>query len=388
MRRSSAATVCFAGLLCCSCTDSTGRVAPTLTAAVAPAATSVPANDSVELTFMFRDADENIIGAAPVSLSTTLTGLTFTPSSGTTLESGEFTTTVHAAVPGNAPITASVGGMSAVVLPAFSVCAPAALNVPGNAAGSMSPGQCFASERANALFSFTTASTGAVALTASSVFAQTLAVTTSVPQEHIVVTASQGTAFEWLLPTGSYQVRLGASAGAGAFAISAASVSGNSGCVQRYLATAVTVIGQSIAPSDCDFGDGTKYDSFGIYSSRGCTIRLQSSEFTPWVWLYDETTSLLDGRTELDPGHGAVLQLVACKYLGGPVFIWANTGEGETGGAYTLVVTLDGPAGVMQRVDTLHHAASTGPALGAAISRTEIRAARQRVITDAMREKQ
>lgn len=348
------ATTCFGvvlGLLACATADP-ARAA--LMADLTPPANSVPANEAVQFTFTFQDADGNVFAAVPVSVSTSLAGVTFTPSSGTTSESGEFTTRVLATTPGSAPITATVGGVTAVVLPSFAVCALDVLSVPGTFSGSVDVGQCYSeSGTSNALFGFSHAASGAIAFSLTSPFLATVAVTTAVPGDHIIVDASDTQDIEWLLPVGNYQARVGAGQAGGGFSLSVVPASGTSGCVQRYLATGVTLVGQTLAASDCDFGDGSQFDSFGIYSTSPCTIRLQSSEFTPWLWLYDQDTFQINGATGFEPGGEAVLGLSGCRYANGPVFIWVNSSEDEVGGSYTLSVVLSGASASVSTPDTV-----------------------------------
>lgn len=348
----------------CSATEP-ARLA--LTSTVAPTATSVPANESVGLTFTFRDVDGTLIASAPVTLSTTLSGAVFSPAAGTTTQNGEFTTVFQATNAGNAPVTASVGGRTAVVLPQFSVCAPVELGIPAIVAGSVVAGQCFSADRSNALYRFTLGASGVVSLSAAAVFAPTLAITPLTPDDHIIVAAPASEAVEWVLPVGTYQARVGAASGSGAFSLTSQFVAGNSGCVQRYLAIGATIAGQTLSAGDCDFGDGTKFDSYGVYSSRPCSIRLQTTEFTPFLWLYDVETFQINGTTGGAPGNDAVLGLPACKYLNAPIFIWVNTDVGETGGGYTLAVSFydPPPAATVAAPATLRlpHATPVRPAM-------------------------
>jgi hypothetical protein len=251
------------------------------------------------------------------------------------------------------------------------------LPMSGTVSASLTAGQCMSGGRSYALYSFALAATDAIAFTVTSGFAPKLTVTTSDPDEHIVVSASQATPVEWLLPQGPFQARVGADAGAGSFSLVASTVDGNAGCVQRYIATSITIIGQTIAAGDCNFGDGTKFDSFGVFSSRPCNIRLQSAAFTPWLWLYDKDTFQINGTTGFEPGSDAVLGLPACKYVNEPIFIWANTDEGESGGDYTLVVTFSGPAPAGASADEFIVAGNR--AVSAPFSRDAIRAMRAQV---------
>ena len=348
---------------------------PAVTSTLTPPVSSVPPNEGIELAFTFRDADGNLIASAPVSLSTPLPGATFTPASGTISADGVFTTVFEATTPGAAPVTATVGGRTAVVLPQFSVCTPVELDVPETVAGSLGAGQCFSASRSNALYRFTLSTSSVVSLSVAAVFAASLAITPLPPDDHIVVDAAQGEAVDWVLPVGAYEARVGAASGVGAFSLSSQAVGGTAGCVQRYIATGVTILGQNLGAGDCDFGDGTKFDSYGIYSSRPCSIRLQSIDFTPFLWLYDTETFLINGTTGEAPGNDAVFGLPACKYINAPIFIWVNTDEGEVGGNYTLVVTFPAvPPSLAPDTVRLVRAAHAVPAM----SRSTIRELRAR----------
>ncbi|HKS04736.1 MAG TPA: Ig-like domain-containing protein [Gemmatimonadaceae bacterium] len=358
-------------VVACGTTDPVrAAVKSTLT----PSVSSVASGEAVELSFTFRDADGNLLGSAPVNLSTPLAGATFTPPTGITTEGGGFTTVFAATAPGSAPVTASVGGRTAVVLPQFFVCAPVEIAIPASAGSTLRSGQCFSDTRSNAIYRFTLDATTVVSLSVASAFPASLSVTPLTPEEHIVVDADQGEPVDWMLPVGSYQARVGATSSFGAFSLTSQAVAGNAGCAQRYLATSATITGQSLGVGDCNFGDGTKFDSYGIYSSRSCSIRLQSTAFTPYLWLYDVDTFQINGTTGMAPGNDAVFGLTGCRYANGPIFIWVNTEEGESGGDYTLVVTLTGPpAGGASDTVRIVRATTTRPTITRAAMR-EMRA--------------
>jgi hypothetical protein len=143
------------------------------------------------------------------------------------------------------------------------------------------------------------------------------------------------------LPAGTYQVRVEASTGTGAFALNAASGAGNSGCVRRFLATVGVYGGQALATGDCDYGDGSFVDKYVVYSPNPCSFLLHSTTFTNFIFLMELGTGhFLDGRTGFDVGVDVLYGMPSCSYLGGPVEIWVLPDEGELGGSYTLTYAL------------------------------------------------
>ncbi len=79
-------------------------------------------------TFTFKDGFGNALGGVSVSLSSSLAGVTFTPSSGTTLADGTFSTSVSSTADGSASVTATVGGSAVTIsTPIVIIAAPSAL---------------------------------------------------------------------------------------------------------------------------------------------------------------------------------------------------------------------------------------------------------------------
>lgn len=242
--------------------------------------------------------------------------------------------------------------------------------IPGTLNGAVQASQCVSGGVPNAIYTFSTASSGGAAFTVTSPFPAVLNVKPEPPQESIGVVATPGAPLEWLLPAGSFQVRVGAQSGAGAFSLSSAITPGNGGCVTRFITVAGTFIGQQLAAGDCPFGDGTLTDIYGVFSSRPCSIRLQSAEFTPWLWLYEQNMFQINGTTGFDPGSDAVFGLPACKYQNGPIYIWVNSEVGESGGNYTLIVTFTGSASLSAPAAPVISAASVArpPATASSIA--------------------
>lgn len=85
----------------------------------------VAINTGTLLTFTFKDSYGNPASAASVSLSSSVVGSTFTPSSGTTGSDGTFVTTFRTPTVGATPITATVDG-AAVNLESLTVIDPCA----------------------------------------------------------------------------------------------------------------------------------------------------------------------------------------------------------------------------------------------------------------------
>jgi hypothetical protein len=96
-------------------TSSTFAVVPgpaTVQQSTMTAPANVTANADATLTFRFRDALNNALGGAAVSVSTDLAGATFTPPGGTTEADGSFTTVFRAPTSGAASVTVNIAGTS------------------------------------------------------------------------------------------------------------------------------------------------------------------------------------------------------------------------------------------------------------------------------------
>jgi hypothetical protein len=91
---------------------------------VALSATSITTNTNVTATFTFKDALGNPQVSKTVSLTASLAGATFTPSSGTTGSDGTFAATFRATTTGSATITATVDGTQLTISAPFTVIAP------------------------------------------------------------------------------------------------------------------------------------------------------------------------------------------------------------------------------------------------------------------------
>jgi hypothetical protein len=197
--------------------------------------------------------------------------------------------------------------------------------------------------RANSLHNFTVAAPTGAAFQVTSPFQALVEVTQNPPEPGIIVAPGTGSP-EWLLPAGNHQVRVGSTSVGGGFTLTSNTTASNSGCKRRFISAPGTYSGQSIAATDCEFGDGSWYDAFGIYSPRPCSIRFRGTAFLEkYIWIYDQFDVWLGTATvEFDPATDALIGLPACRYLNEPIFFWIGTADlGDVGevGPYTITVT-------------------------------------------------
>lgn len=305
------------------------------------------------LTFTFADAFGNRVANTPVSLSGNLTNASFSPASGMTNANGMFTTTVTAVTAGSLTITATVAGTPIVFSPVLvqEACAPGALTIPGLTTATVSSQGCVIASRPTAPFRFSTTGSGAVIFAVTASFPAAIDVTTDPPGDGIVVTGGQNVSGEWLLPAGTYLVRVGAVSGEGTFGMTASSGPGNSGQVVRLIATSGT-FAQTLGAGDFVFpqlfGDNSFWDLYRVQSARSCTITARKtgagSNLDLLLLLSDQSGELF--ALDDDSGGGTDPQIVLsqCQTAGGPITIMVNHYL-ETGtGPYDLTVTFGASA--------------------------------------------
>jgi hypothetical protein len=257
-------------------------------------------------------------------------------------------------------VIATVAGVALPFATAYTVvdlCPATAMAFPGNANGVLPSGQCVLFGVPSAAFRFTTASQVLASFTVTSSLADLgFEVTEDPPASNVSVGATQSpSTATWLLPAGTFQFHVGSMA-AGAFSVAGVVAPPAAGCAAVLLAAPGTFTGQTLAPTDCDFGDGSVFDEYIIASTLPCTITLHSTEFDAYLLALDLT----------DPDHlGSVVNVQNDNYQQGsldakvtlpvctaptaPLAILANTYAGQTG-AYVLTVALG--AGAAVRADS------------------------------------
>lgn len=91
--------------------------------------TNIVAGATIAVTFTFKDQYGNPIPGKTVTLSSSLAGVTFTPSTGTTSATGTFTTNMVATGAGTATVSATVDGVSISLPTAVTITAPATYTI-------------------------------------------------------------------------------------------------------------------------------------------------------------------------------------------------------------------------------------------------------------------
>jgi hypothetical protein len=337
----------------------------------------------VPMSFTFADAFGNALAGLPVTLSSGLAGALFVPASGTTSPEGTFESVFHPTAGGSATITATIGGSAFAFDTPFLIrefCRAAPLAIPGTATGTLPAEFCDASGRPAAVHAFSLAAAGAVAFTTTATFAPRVEVKTSVAEGNPeFLPTTQFPRVEWLLPAGSYLFRISAQSGTGTYTARADPVAGTSAATSRAIITSGTYTGQSLQLNDFDFGDGTVFDYYLMFSQRPCTITLRSTDFDAFLWVEDAIElQFTDDDDNSGGGTDARIHFEQCNNQGRPLGVYANSNPtpqlGPGLGSYTLIVEFDGlPAGVppdrRERVGI-----ETGIALRAALAAPALRA--------------
>jgi len=301
----------------------------------------------VPMSFTFVDSYGNPLAGLPVALASSLPGSSFVPNSGTTTAAGTFVSAFNTTSGGSATITATVDGHALVFDTPFVVsefCRPGALAIPGTVTGTLPSGLCDANGRPAAVYSFTLGADGAVAFTTTAAFAPRVEVKTRLTETNPeFLPTSAFPTVEWLLPAGAYLFRVSAQSGTGAYTVRGDPVAGTSGVVARAIVAGGTYAGQSLQINDREFGDGTVYDYFLMFSLRSCTITMRSTAFDALLWV-DDAIQLQFIAID-DNGAGgtdARVRLDQCHSQGRPIGVLANSNPtpqlGPGLGAYTLTI--------------------------------------------------
>lgn len=313
---------------------------------VTPPLTSIVQGDPTPVTVALRDDADNAIAGVEVTLSSPQAGVTFTPASGITGAAGTVNAVLTATGSTPVSINATVNGSTVAIGAPIGVCAVAPFAFPGTVNGTVTQGACVSLDRSTAAYRFTMPTAGGAAFSVTSAFIPPLLeVRTDPVTDNLLLAPPQGQAAQWLLPAGTYQVRVSSLDAGGTFALTGASVAANTGCTIRWLVTGATYSGQALGPGDCQFSeDGSWYDRFVIYSQRPCAFAVISDHFAPWLFVHDHhTLAFLDGRGGGDPGEEERVGFPSCQIQGRPFEVRINADFGF-GGPYTFTVTVTGPA--------------------------------------------
>jgi hypothetical protein len=310
------------------------------------------------MNFNFRDALGNPVALRAVTLTTSLAGATFTPSSGVTTGVGNFFASFLPSQTGTATVTASVGGTPLTFTSSFLVreaCAPDPIPFPGSTGGTLPSGPCVLNGFPSAAYHFTLADAGAATFNVDAAFRPALEVSSNPPAANrVVLGGANSVSGEWLLPAGTYQVRVGAANGTGGYSITGSAGAGVTPGVVRNLAVAGTYV-QALGPGDFVLNvfpmDNSFWDIFLIQSSRPCTITLRSQTLDMFLMLADLSNPDLPFDFSEDDGGGvngtdAQLTLSECQApSGNAMLILANHYATVASGAYTLELAFGpGPA--------------------------------------------
>jgi hypothetical protein len=318
--------------------------------ATAPVTPLFPFGPS-QLTFTFKDAFGNVLAQKAVSVTASQAGSTLTPSSGTTNASGVFSSEFLPSGEGNVTFTAVVDGSNITLgttLPIVDPCPPAPMTIGTLVNGSVPAGNCAMNGFPAAAFRFSVGAPSGVGFDVETAFPGQLEVQTDPPGSNVQIDFGflDAVMTEWLLPAGTYRLRLGSAGASGPFALQGVPSPGTSPNVVRALVVAGTYLGQEITEGDPDaYDDGTGADFYLVFSQRACTIRVETSAFTPYLDVFSAVGGIDPDFREIDDDLGPVAEvsLTACRTpSGAPLFIIANNFLPTARGAYTFTLTFTG----------------------------------------------
>lgn len=238
------------------------------------------------------------------------------------------------------------GGGDGITVHEGETCAPASLSVPGSASGTLTTSGCVTNFKPARFYKFTSNGQGVVSFTATAAFAPEIAVTNDPPTEFVTFSGATTVTGSWILPTGTYQLRLASTAGTvGTFSITGINTTAT-GCAQRaILPFASRTYSASLATTDCVLAaDHSYYDSFLIYSTKPCTITMHGvlASFDSYLIANNATTHEDIGEDDNSGGNkDAKLTFAACNSGGDPIEIWPNSYT-DAVGDYTLTVAVTG----------------------------------------------
>jgi hypothetical protein len=323
---------------------------------ITPAEGPLAAFAANELLFAFRDEFNNSVGPVPVTISTDLPGSAFIPASGSTTADGTFETTFRPGATGTATIAASVGGTALTFGNTYlvqDVCEAAPFSFPGNVTGVIPNGACVLHDLPSASHQFTTVNEVVAHFTFTAPFGPVFEIAASPPVDNVVLAAeSSPIVSEWLLPAGTFKVRVGSSAGAGAYSIIGFVGVSDDGCTTRFLAVAAVYSTQQLRGDDCNSDDynffetpdGSRVDFFAIRSTRPCTITMRSAVMNSFLMVADwETLNVFDAKGSGGANQDATMVLPSCTSPTGPLVIVTNHFI-DAIGPYTLTVAFTGAA--------------------------------------------
>lgn len=228
-------------------------------------------------------------------------------------------------------------------------CAAQNLAFPGSGAGTLAQGaECRVGGRPAAFHRVNVPATGSVEFQVAGDFQPEVAVLTDPDIDHLFrfdnATSVSGV---WLLPAGSYLVRVVARSGSGAYTVAGANFTGQS-CIERLLVpfADVTYSRQLTASACVSTDDGSFFDSYVVYSTRPCTITMRSAQVDPFLFVLNGRTGAIvtadDDSAGGVNGLDAQVSLAACNAGGDPLEVLANTALPAETGAYTFRVQVDG----------------------------------------------
>ncbi|HYV99231.1 MAG TPA: hypothetical protein VE967_17370 [Gemmatimonadaceae bacterium] len=316
-------------------------------------------------TLSFRDRFGNVIAPSTVTLTSSIDGLTVSPSAGSTSGDGTFHTTIVAPALSTPTVTGTLTAVVSGATLAFPVTAgciaTGALSFGAAFAGVVSSNSpCTLNGHPAAVVSFhvpssNTSAVITVTATGGPAFFPEFSVQTAPPGSVYVVGNSISAAtrgpLDWLLPPGDYQVAVSSADGAaGSFSVLATNTGvGSPGCgIQSghyplmLIGMTATYSGQALAASDCADAATHYFDVYLVRDNRPCTISVHASYTTTLQ------VSNLDGafvalaNNASAPAEDTRVVLAACSSPTGPALLTISSVDPFVTGPYTFTVSFAG----------------------------------------------
>jgi hypothetical protein len=305
---------------------------------------SLLANTPRTIVFTFADEYGNPLRRAEVSVASDLSGATLSPAAGKTTDQGTFLTTYRPPVVGSANFSAVVNGRSitfSAPLAILSACTPKQVTIPATMMGTLVREQgCLIAGAPFQFFQFTTATSSGLSLTVDTEFGAEFEVRgdPAIPNVRLVAPDTIVDR-QYLLPAGSYELRIGAFASQGRYTMTAATSPANRGDTVRILVAPGTYTGQALAPGDFVNSIDGFTDSYVIHSARPCTITVRSAAFDPFIVLTNTFGISVGFDDNSGGGTDAQITRSSCTSIGGAIRIDLASTDNRGTGPYTLIIT-------------------------------------------------
>lgn len=317
-----------------------------MSAVATNASESLLSNTAREVVFTFADRYGNRIPRAEVSVSSDVNGATFTPTGGKTGVDGTFRTSFRPPAIGTARFTATVNGLPISIAQPLTIgdaCASSAAVVPGLISGRIVRGQgCTVGAIPMQFYQFTTITSGGFSMNFRPTFLMSAELRANPLEGNVPLVISDTSVIrQFLLPAGTYQLRIGAFSDDGPYTVTTTTTPANRGDTIRILALPGTYTGQTLAQGDFLNSVDGYTDAYAIFSTRPCTITARSTSFDTYLSLTNSFGLPVGVDDNSGGGTDAQITRTSCTSNGGAIRIDVTTAFSGQGGPYTLIIAFN-----------------------------------------------